>query len=77
MKRLIFAASESDSAQRHREAAMVVDADGNEIFFGETVGKCREYCENHNITGSNGEYIAIGNFYESDRYFDVFDYEEI
>lgn len=60
-----------------REVAMVVDEYKNEIFFGETVGDCREYCSNNNITGSNGEYIAIGTFNEATRYFDIKDYEEI
>lgn len=60
-----------------REVAIVRDADNNDIYFGETVGECREYCQLNNITGENGEYIAIGDFDESDRYFDIADYEEI
>ena len=60
-----------------REAVLVRDADGNEIFFGETVGECREYCTKNGITGSNGEYIALGTFDEATGYFDIEDYEEI
>lgn len=60
-----------------REVALVRDADGNEMFFGETIGECRRYCSSNNITGSNGEYIAIGSFDEATRYFDIEDYEEI
>ena len=60
-----------------REVAIVRDADGNEIFFGETIGKCKEYCTENNITGSNGEYIAIGMFNEDNGYFQVEDYETI
>ena len=43
-----------------REVALVVDEYGNEIFFGETIGECRRYCDEHHITGENGEYIAVG-----------------
>lgn len=60
-----------------REVAIVMDEYNNEIFFGETVRECREYCSNNNITGNNGEYIAIGSFNEETRYFDIEDYEEI
>ena len=60
-----------------REVAIVRDVDNNDIYFGETVVECREYCQLNNITGGNGEYIAIGDFDESDRYFDIADYEEI
>lgn len=60
-----------------KEVALVVDEYGNEIFFSETVRECREYCSNNNITGSNGEYIAIGDFDEETRYFNIKDYEEI
>ena len=60
-----------------REAVLVRDSDGNEIFFGESVGECREYCTKNGITGSNGEYIALGTFYEATGYFDIEDYEEI
>lgn len=28
-----------------REVALVVDEYGNEIFFGETIGECRRYCD--------------------------------
>ena len=45
-----------------REVALVVDEYGNEIFFGETIGECRRYCDEHHITGENGEYIAVGDF---------------
>ena len=41
-----------------REVALVVDEYGNEIFFGETIGECRRYCDEHHITGENGEYIT-------------------
>ena len=60
-----------------KEAVLVRDADGNELFFGETVGECREYCTKNGITGSNGEYIALGTFDEATGYFDIEDYEEI
>ena len=60
-----------------KEAVSVRDADGNEIFFGESVGECRDYCTKNNITGINGEYIALGTFYEATGYFDIEDYEEI
>lgn len=60
-----------------KEMAMVRNADGEELFLGETIGKCKEWCESHSIDGSNGEYIATGRFYVSDRYFEVEDYELI
>ena len=60
-----------------RDVVLVRDADGNELFFGETVGECREYCTKNNITGCNGEYIALGIFDEATRYFEIEDYEEI
>lgn len=60
-----------------REVAIVRDTDGNEMFFGETIGECKEYCTENNITGSNGEYIAIGMFNEDNGYFQVEDYETI
>ena len=60
-----------------REVAIVRDADGNEMFFGETIGECKEYCTENNITGSSGEYIAIGMFNEDNGYFQVEDYETI
>ena len=58
------------------EKAMIKDADGNEMYLGETIGECQEYCHKHNITGSNGEYIAIG-YIDEYNYFVVEDYEEI
>jgi hypothetical protein len=60
-----------------KEAVLVKNADGEEIFFGETVGECQIYCIEHDITGENGEYIAIGTFDEESRCFEVEDYEEI
>ncbi len=60
-----------------REVAIVVDEYNNEIFFGETVGECQNYCDTHNITGEHGEYIGIGDFYENTRYFELEDYEGI
>ena len=60
-----------------REAVLVRDADGNELFFGETVGECREYCTKNGITGRKGEYITLGTFDEATGYFDIEDYEEI
>lgn len=45
-----------------REVAIVFDEYNNEIFFGETVGECHNYCDTHNITGEHGEYIGIGVF---------------
>ena len=33
-----------------REVAIVFDEYNNEIFFGETVGECHNYCVTHNIT---------------------------
>ena len=60
-----------------KEVALIRDADGNELFFGETVGECREYCTTNSITGANGEYIALGTFDEATGYFDIEDYEEI
>lgn len=59
-----------------REVAIVRDADGNEIYFGETIGECKEYCIRNNITGDNGEYIAIGTFDENTRCFDIEDYAD-
>lgn len=58
-------------------AAIVRDADNNEIYFGETPGECQSYCKDHNITGSNGEYIAEGEFDTESRYFEADDYSEI
>ena len=60
-----------------REVAIVFDEYNNEIFFGETVGECHNYCDTHNITGEHGEYIGIGVFYENTRYFELEDYEGI
>ena len=60
-----------------REVALVVTEDKDEMYFGETVGECRAWCEKNNVTGSNGEYIAIGTFDEETRYFDIEDYAEI
>lgn len=60
-----------------REVAIVFDEYNNEIFFGETVGECHNYCDTHNITGEHGEYIGIGVFYENSRYFELEDYEGI
>lgn len=60
-----------------REVAIVFDEYNNEIFFGETVGECHNYCVTHNITGEHGEYIGIGIFDESTRYFELEDYEGI
>lgn len=59
-----------------REVAIVRDVDGNEIYFGETIGECKRYCIKNNITGDNGEYIAIGTFDENTRYFDIEDYAD-
>ena len=59
-----------------KEMVMLKDADGNEIYLAETIGKCREYAKAHNITGNNGEYFAFGNYDENAKYFDVYDYEE-
>lgn len=60
-----------------KEMVRVSDEDGNEIFLAETVGEAREYCQENNITGSNGEYLAYGTFDEDDRYFEFEDYENI
>ena len=57
-----------------REVALVVDEYGNEIFFGETIGECRRYCDEHHITGENGEYIAVGDFDDETASFEMFDY---
>ena len=55
----------------------VVDEYGNEIFFGETIGECRRYCDEHHITGENGEYIAVGDFDDETASFEMFDYESL
>jgi hypothetical protein len=60
-----------------KDVALVVDEYKNEIFFGETVRECQIYCDEHNITGENGEYIAIGIFDEERRCFEIEDYAEI
>ena len=57
------------------EMAMIKDADGNEIFVAETIGKAKDFAKENGIGGS-GEYIAIGYFDES-NYFNVTDYEEL
>lgn len=62
--------------EKPEEAAMVRDEYGNEIFVGETIGECQEYCKTHGITGGNGEYIGIG-FFTKDRYFEMEDTQEI
>lgn len=62
--------------KKPEEAAMVRDEYGNEIFVGETIGECQEYCKMHGITGGNGEYIGIG-FFTKDRYFEMEDTQEI
>ena len=59
-----------------REVAIVRTADGDEIYFGETIGDCKRYCIENNVTGSNGEYIAIGTFDENTRYFEIEDYAD-
>lgn len=58
-------------------AAIVRDADNNEIYFGKTPGECQSYCKEHNINGSNGEYIAEGDYDTESRYFEIDDYSEI
>ena len=60
-----------------KDVALVRDVDGNELFLGETIGECRDWCTKNSITGINGEYIAFGTFYEDSRYFNIEDYEEI
>lgn len=60
-----------------REAAIVRDADGNELYFAETQGECQIWCAVNDITGENGEYIAIGTFDDVSRYFEAEDYAEI
>lgn len=62
--------------EKPEEVAMVRDEYGNEIFVGETIGECQEYCKMHGITGGNGEYIGIG-FFTKDRYFEMEDTQEI
>lgn len=57
------------------EMAMIKDADGNEIFVVETIGKAKDYAKENGI-GANGEYIAIG-YFDDSNYFIVTDYEEI
>ena len=51
-----------------REVALVVDEYGNEIFFGETIGECRRYCDEHHITGENGEYLSLIHISEPTRH---------
>ena len=59
------------------EAALVRDEDGNELYFGKTVEECRKYCKEHDITGTYGEYIAVGMFdpkwrcFEPTKYIDI------
>lgn len=60
-----------------REVAIVFDEYDNEIFFGETVDECHNYCDTHDITGEHGEYIGIGTFYDNTRYFEIEDCEVI
>lgn len=60
-----------------KEMVMVKDADGEELYINNTIGMCVQWCEEHNITGENGEYIAIGMFDEVTRYFEVYDYATI
>lgn len=60
-----------------KEVAIVRNADNEEMYFAESVGQCKEWCKLNNITGNNGEYIAIGTYNEETRYFDLEDYMEI
>ena len=60
-----------------REVVLVVTEYKEEMYFGETVDECRAWCKQNNVTGSNGEYIAIGTFDEETRCFDIEDYTEI
>ena len=60
-----------------RDVAIVRDSNNNEIFFGETISECKQYCKTNNITGRNGEYIALGMFNEETKYFEIEDYTEI
>ena len=60
-----------------REVAIVRDVNNNELFFADNAVECQKYCADNNITGDNGEYIAIGMFDETTKYFDITDYEEI
>lgn len=60
-----------------RDVAIVRDSNNNEIFFGETIEECKQYCRTNNITGRNGEYIALGTFNETTKYFEIEDYTEI
>lgn len=59
------------------KAVLVRDEDGNEIFFGKTVEECRKYCKEHDITGVNGEHIAVGMFDPKWRYFEPTRYIDI
>lgn len=44
------------------KAVLVRDKDGNEIYFGKNIDERRKYCKEHDITGEDGEYIAVGTF---------------
>ena len=60
-----------------RYAAMVRDANGNEMFFAETVGECQKWCVENGITGEHDEYIAEGTFDEDNRSFEMEDMTDI
>lgn len=59
------------------DMVMVCDADGNEMYVGKHVGDCHRWCEDHNITGAKGEYIAYGKFDSETGCFEFEDYETI
>lgn len=77
LKTLSDEAAQSEEDAAAYNAALVRDENGNEIYFGKTVEECRKYCKKNNITGADGEYIAVGVYDPKWRSFEPKDYIEI
>ena len=61
-----------------KEATMICDRNGNELYFTfDTVGACQRWCIENNIDGSNDEYIAEGTYDEENKEFNAYNYTTI
>ena len=64
------------NAPKLEEAVIVRDADGNELFFTDTIGKAQRWANDNGITGENGEYIGVGTFDPEKKEFNLEDTAE-
>ena len=70
-------AIETTKGSQVEEAVIVRDADGNELFFTDTIGKAQRWAAENGVTGENGEYIGIGTFNPDTKEFDLEDTAEL